>query len=55
MPYEPNTVNIIQASRLCWAGHVEQMDENELPGKYSGQILEANGDVAVRNQDGLMG
>jgi hypothetical protein len=28
---EPNIVNVIKPSRLRWAGHVEQMDENEYP------------------------
>jgi hypothetical protein len=28
---EPNIVNVIKPSRLKWAGHVEQMDENKYP------------------------
>ena len=28
---KPNIVNAIKSSRLKWAGHVVQMDENELP------------------------
>jgi hypothetical protein len=28
---EPNTVNVIESSRLRCAGHVVRMDENELP------------------------
>ena len=30
---EPDIVNVIKLSRLRWAGHVVQMDENELPEK----------------------
>ena len=30
---EPNTVNVIKSSRLKWAGHVVQMNLNELPKK----------------------
>ena len=51
---EPNMVNVIKCSRLKWAGHVERMDENELPKKMLWTTLEAE-DVADRNQDGLTG
>ena len=30
---EPNIVNVIESSRLRWAGHVVRMDENKLPTK----------------------
>ena len=30
---EPNAVNITKSSTLWWAGHIVQMDENELPKK----------------------
>ena len=30
---EPNVVNVIKSSRLKWAGHVVQMDDNKLPKK----------------------
>jgi hypothetical protein len=30
---EPNIFNVIKYSRLRWAGHVAEMDENELPKK----------------------
>ena len=30
---EPNIVKVIKYNRLRWAGHVIQMDENELPKK----------------------
>jgi hypothetical protein len=28
---EPNIFNVIKSSRVRWAGHVELMDDNELP------------------------